>query len=107
MLTIVRLRLAAHSQYPLQLGLTVLLWQASTGVYVLSLAQRYLPDELGAGVAYPGYAMALYAAGGVPGSFLERTEGALSLYAHVAASGLLSDDRPAEVQPLASALIER
>lgn len=54
MLTIARLRLAARSRYPLQLGLTVLLWQASTGVYLLSLAQRYLPDELGAGVAYPG-----------------------------------------------------
>ncbi len=51
--------------------------------------------------------MALYEAGGVPESFLERTEGALSLYAHVATSGLLSDDRLAEVQRRASALIDR
>ena len=51
--------------------------------------------------------MALYAAGGVPESFLERTEGALTLYAHVAACGLLSDDRLAEVQRRASAVIER
>lgn len=47
----------------IELASTVLLWQASTGVFLLSLAQQYLPEELKAGAAFPGYALALYAAG--------------------------------------------
>jgi MFS family permease len=45
-----------------QLAITVALWQASTGVYILALVQQYLPEELGANAAFPGYALALYAA---------------------------------------------
>ena len=46
----------------LWLGLTVLLWQASTGVFLLSLVQQYLPQQLEANAAFPGYALAIYAA---------------------------------------------
>lgn len=40
-----------------------MLWQASSGVFLLSLVQQYLPQELEANTAFPGYALALYAAG--------------------------------------------
>jgi DHA1 family multidrug resistance protein-like MFS transporter len=45
------------------LALIVFLWQASTGVFLLSLVQQYLPQELEANAAFPGYALAIYAAG--------------------------------------------
>lgn len=44
----------------LELTFTVVLWQASVGIFLLSLLQKYLPEELGAGAAFPGYAMASY-----------------------------------------------
>ncbi len=43
-----------------ELTLTVLLWHASLGVFFLSLVQQYLPEELGASPAFPGYALAVY-----------------------------------------------
>src|SRR3990170_259607 len=43
-----------------ELALTVVLWQASVGIFLLSLVQKYLPEELGASAAFPGYAMAAY-----------------------------------------------
>jgi MFS family permease len=43
-----------------ELTFTVLLWQASVGIFLLSLLQTYLPEELGASAAFPGYAMAAY-----------------------------------------------
>lgn len=46
-----------------QLALVVFLWQAAGGIYFLSVVQQYLPQELNASLAYPGYAMAIY--GGV------------------------------------------
>jgi MFS family permease len=45
-----------------ELALTVFLWQASTGVFLLSLVQQYLPEELNAGASFPGFALASYAA---------------------------------------------
>ncbi|OGO53116.1 MAG: hypothetical protein A2148_11405 [Chloroflexi bacterium RBG_16_68_14] len=47
----------------MELALTVLLWQASAGVFLLSLVQQYLPEQLEANAAFPGYALAIYAAG--------------------------------------------
>ena len=44
----------------LELSVVVFLWQAAVGIYFLSLVQQYLPQELRAGVAFPGYAMASY-----------------------------------------------
>ncbi len=44
----------------LELAAVVFLWQAAVGVYLLSLVQQYLPQELHTGRAYPGYAMACY-----------------------------------------------
>lgn len=44
----------------IELAAVVFLWQASVGVYFLSLVQQYLPQALNAGAAYPGYAMACY-----------------------------------------------
>lgn len=41
----------------------VFLWQASVGVFFLSIVQQYLPVQLDASPAFPGYAMAIY--GGV------------------------------------------
>ncbi len=46
----------------IELSLIVFLWQASIGVFFLSLVQQYLPEQLHAGAAFPGYAMALYGA---------------------------------------------
>src|SRR3990170_7584531 len=62
MLTALRSRLANQRWQTLELALTVLLWQASTGVFLLSLVQQYLPQELEANAAFPGYALAIYAA---------------------------------------------
>ena len=56
-------RLTSYPWQTLELGLTVLLWQASSGVFLLSLVQQYLPQQLEANAAFPGYALALYAAG--------------------------------------------
>ena len=63
MLVALRSRLANQRWQTLELALTVLLWQASTGVFLLSLVQQYLPQELEANAAFPGYALAIYAAG--------------------------------------------
>ena len=56
-----RMRFAARHRHIIELGLIVLLWQASTGVFLLSLVQQYLPQHLQAGAAFPGYALAIYA----------------------------------------------
>ena len=44
----------------LRLSAVVFVWQAFVGIYFLSLVQQYLPQELHAGLAYSGYAMASY-----------------------------------------------
>ena len=62
MLDSLRSRLAFPRLAAAELGLTVFLWQASTGVFLLSLVQQYLPDHLDAHPAFPGYALAIYAA---------------------------------------------
>lgn len=49
------------SRHSLELTLTVFLWQASTGVFLIALAQQYLTDQLNGNAAFPGYALALYA----------------------------------------------
>ena len=56
-------RLSSFPRPIVELALTVLLWQASTGVFLLSLVQQYLPQHLEASAAFPGYALAIYAAG--------------------------------------------
>jgi MFS family permease len=43
-----------------ELALTLFLWHASLGIFFLSLVQEYLPKELGASPAFPGYALAVY-----------------------------------------------
>jgi MFS family permease len=43
-----------------ELVLTLFLWHASLGIFFLSLVQEYLPKELGASPAFPGYALAVY-----------------------------------------------
>jgi MFS family permease len=58
-----RSRLTPYSLTTLELAITVLLWQASTGVFLLALVQQYLPQELEANAAFPGYALAIYASG--------------------------------------------
>jgi MFS family permease len=63
MLTTIRSRFSSYPLTTIELALTVLLWQASSGVFLLSLVQQYLPQELEANAAFPGYALALYAAG--------------------------------------------
>ncbi len=63
MVASLRSRFAAHPWQTLELAFTVFLWQASTGVFLLSLVQQYLPQELEANAAFPGYALAFYAAG--------------------------------------------
>jgi MFS family permease len=55
--------LAPYRRTTFELALTVLLWQAATGVFLLSLVQQYLPGELEANAAFPGYALAIYAGG--------------------------------------------
>ena len=56
-----RVRLGNLRWQTLELGLIVLLWQASTGVFLLSLVQQYLPNHLEANPGFPGYALAIYA----------------------------------------------
>jgi MFS family permease len=53
--------LREHRWQTVELGLIVLLWQASSGVFLLSLVQQYLPNHLDASAAFPGYALAIYA----------------------------------------------
>lgn len=55
------MRFAARHRHVIELGLIVFLWQASSGVFLLSLVQQYLPQQLQAGGAFPGYALAIYA----------------------------------------------
>ncbi|MEX2246619.1 MAG: MFS transporter [Dehalococcoidia bacterium] len=43
-----------------ELAAVVFLWQAAVGVYFISLVQQYLPEQLGTGAAFPGFAMASY-----------------------------------------------
>lgn len=62
MLEAARRRLAPFGWATSQLTITVFLWQASIGVFMLALAQQYLPDQLEANAAFPGYALAIYAA---------------------------------------------
>jgi MFS family permease len=57
----IRAALREHRWQTLELGLIVLLWQASTGVFLLALVQQYLPQHLEANPAFPGYALAIYA----------------------------------------------
>ena len=61
MLERLRMRFATRHRHIIELGLIVLLWQASTGVFLLSLVQQYLPQQLQADAAFPGYALAIYA----------------------------------------------
>ena len=63
MLNTARSRLAIFPRHTVELALTVMLWQASSGVFLLSLVQQYLPEQLGANAAFPGYALAVYAGG--------------------------------------------
>jgi MFS family permease len=56
------MRFAARHRHVIELGLIVFLWQASSGVFLLSLVQQYLPQQLNANSAFPGYALAIYAA---------------------------------------------
>jgi MFS family permease len=44
----------------LELAATVFLWQASLGIFMLTLVQNYLPQQLNASTAFPGYALASY-----------------------------------------------
>ncbi len=62
MLHAIRTRLANQPLHIFELALTVFLWQASTGVFLLSLVQQYLPHELGGSASFPGFALAAYAA---------------------------------------------
>jgi MFS family permease len=62
LLETLRSRLAAPRSHALELAVICLLWQASSGVFLLSLVQQYLPHELDAHAAFPGYALAIYAA---------------------------------------------
>ncbi len=62
MLRTVRSRLDPSRWATAELAIIVFLWQASTGVFLLSLVQQYLPEHLEAGRAFPGYALAIYAA---------------------------------------------
>jgi len=62
MLEKMRARLASQGLHTAELALTMLLWQASTGVFLIAIVQQYLPQQLDANAAFPGYALALYAA---------------------------------------------
>jgi MFS family permease len=44
----------------LELAATVFLWQASLGIFMLTLVQNYLPQQLNTSTAFPGYALASY-----------------------------------------------
>jgi len=52
--------LNSHRFQQSELVLTLFLWHASLGIFFLSLVQEYLPEELGASRAFPGYALAAY-----------------------------------------------
>ncbi len=43
-----------------ELAATVFLWQASLGIFMLTLVQAYLPQHLNTSNAFPGYALACY-----------------------------------------------
>jgi MFS family permease len=43
-----------------ELAATVFLWQASLGIFMLTLVQSYLPQHLNTSNAFPGYALASY-----------------------------------------------
>lgn len=62
MALILKMRDIKRNAQTIELSLIVFLWQASVGVFFLSLVQQYLPEQLHAGAAFPGYAMALYGA---------------------------------------------
>ena len=62
MLQSVRSRVAPYGWATAELTATVMLWQASTGVFLLALVQQYLPQQLDANAAFSGYALAIYAA---------------------------------------------
>jgi DHA1 family multidrug resistance protein-like MFS transporter len=44
----------------LELAVVVFLWQASLGIFMLTLVQNYLPQKVDASAALPGYALASY-----------------------------------------------
>ena len=43
-----------------ELAVTVFLWQASLGIFMLTIVQNYLPQHLNTSNAFPGYALASY-----------------------------------------------
>jgi len=53
-------KLTGARAHTLELCAIVFLWQGAVGIYLLSLVQQYLPQELRSGPAWPGYAMAAY-----------------------------------------------
>jgi MFS family permease len=56
----IRVKFSPHQVHLAELALTLFLWHASLGIFFLSLVQEYLPKELGASPAFPGYALAVY-----------------------------------------------
>ena len=46
-------RFAPHGLRTAELTLTMLLWQASTGVFLIAIVQQYLPQQLDANAAFP------------------------------------------------------
>ena len=54
------LRLYTVGGAPFSLATVIILVQAATGILILAVFQTYLPDELGAGLAYPGYAITAF-----------------------------------------------
>jgi MFS family permease len=57
---IIPLSLKTHRRRLIELAATVFLWQASLGMFMLTLVQNYLPQQLNASNAFPGYALASY-----------------------------------------------
>lgn len=53
-------KLTGSRAHTFELCAIVFLWQGAVGIYLLSLVQQYLPQELRTGPAWPGYAMAAY-----------------------------------------------
>ncbi len=49
-----------HRRRLIELAATVFLWQASLGIFMLTLVQAYLPQHLNTSNAFPGYALASY-----------------------------------------------
>ena len=60
MIHVQSLRMRMPQGHMLELAATVFLWQASIGIFLLTLVQQYLPQELGTSTAFPGYALASY-----------------------------------------------